>query len=201
VGSVQQLLQEGGAAPELLTTLKQQGQQFLWGGRECDEARRLQQQLLEVEDWVKQVGTDSGPLSVLCLARCMRAVSVSPCSVSLGVCFSLLFRAVFISKPLLSLVSPCCINRGPVAGFIAPIAASPATFKHITSHLPLLMTPTTPTHTNRLRLQPGTSRGRPMTQSRGCCPAHLTQWQPQALKTSRKQQQQQRHGAQSTTQQ
>jgi hypothetical protein len=55
VVAVQALLQQGGAAVETLTALKLQGQQFLWGGRECDEARRLQQQLLEVEQWVHQV--------------------------------------------------------------------------------------------------------------------------------------------------
>jgi hypothetical protein len=35
--------------------LKLRGQQFLWGGRECDEARELQQELLEVERWAHQV--------------------------------------------------------------------------------------------------------------------------------------------------
>ena len=52
----QELLQQGGAGPETLQGLKLAGQQFLWGGRECDEARRLQQQLLEVEQWAQQVG-------------------------------------------------------------------------------------------------------------------------------------------------
>lgn len=57
----------GGVAPEDVRTLLLQGQQYQWGGRDCGEARALQQRLQEVQLWADQVREPE----TLCVLACL----------------------------------------------------------------------------------------------------------------------------------